>query len=517
MTVATSVVNGQLRSYRLDGDPLKVPGNARIYRVIGRKDVLYKEFGEPLAGAKEIRRIEELVSAGAEFGGAELSSSRGRIAWPRDAVIEEDEILGVITPYAGDEFYNAQIGKRLMPRHLTYLRTPEEGVPVEIRLRLMRQLAGVLALLEHADLVHGDVAAQNVLWKPAPRPSIFLIDCDGMHSDSVEGNDGSTEGWADPRKEEDVIASQDMLSDWFALALAVWRVTTLSMGTPEHGPDGVVLPPEIPRPFRSLLVRTFEDVMDPDPRPSPGEWVEALDEVLGSSRAQRGLNRLVPSPPTRPRAQRPSPPRARTPKTTPRPAPAVRARSTPRRRWPLKRILVSTLLLACLVVIGAPFLNAGSYPGQIRAEKAVAHWSRPLLRGGRVTADCPRDSSLHVGARYRCRVESRGGAVARVRVRVNRGGKLRRSINLFAFRQRALVRGLRADYRYLRRRGLDWGLKDVSCPRTVSANSGTRFQCAAKFTDGADGKIVGHMRSPRGYYSWREAGTDVAGLNSALR
>jgi hypothetical protein len=504
MTTAVAAVEGQFGSYRLDGEPLKVPGSARIYRIIGRKDVFYKELHEPLEGAGEIARIEDLVRVGAEFGKADLSSSRGRIAWPRDAVIAEGEVRGVVTSYAGDEFYNETIGKRLMPRYLSYLRTPEEGVPLEVRLRLMRQLAGVLALLEHVDLVHGDIAAQNVLWKPDPHASVFLIDCDGMHSDSVAGHDGSTDGWTDPRKKEKLISSQDMRSDWFALALAIWRVTTLTSETPEHGPDGVTLPPQTPRPFRRLFVRTFEDVMDPEPRPSPGEWVEALDEVLGSNQARRGLERLNPP---QPRAA-PRPPR-RVPTAKPRPAPATLPRRAAPRRRPRKRTLAFAAAIACLAVVGLSFLETGPSAAQVRAEKAVAGWTRSRLAVSRVEASCPR---------YVCGVETAAGGVAHVRVAVKRGGVTKRRLNLFAFRKRAFVRDFHAGYRYFRRNGLDYGLKEIACPQTVASKPGTRFQCSAQFTDGAEGKILGRMQGgTEGHYTWREAGTQLTGTNYALR
>jgi hypothetical protein len=512
MTVATAVIQGQFGSYRLDGGPLKVPGSARIYRIVGREDIFYKEFHEPLSGAGEIARIEELIKVGVEFGKADLSSSRGRVAWPRDALIEEGVVLGVVTNYAGAEFYNEPIGKRLMPRYLSHLRTPEEGVPLEVRLRLMRQLAGVLALLEHVDLVHGDLAAQNVLWKPDPHASIFLIDCDGMHSDSVSGNDGSTDGWTDPRKKEKLISSQDMRSDWFALALAIWRVTMLSSETPEHGQDGVTLPPGVPLPFRRLFVRTFEDVLNPDPRPSPREWVEALDEVLGSNEAQRGLERL--SPPQRrsaPRTQRRRP----SPKRRPAPAPPRSAMAT--KRWPRKRILAGAVVLACLAAVGVSFLDPGPSAAQVRAEKAVARWIRSRLAVRRVEASCPSDSSLHSGARYVCGVETVGGGVAHVRVAVGRGGVTRRRLNLFAFRKRAFVRDFHADYRYFRRNGLDYGLKEITCPQTIASKPGTQFRCSARFTDGAKGKILGRMQGGiEGHYTWREAGTQLTGTNYAL-
>jgi hypothetical protein len=520
VTVATREVKGGFDSYRVVGEPLEVPGSAGIYRVLNRSDVFYKELGIPLSGAEQIERIEELVRVGADLGEADLSSSRGRVAWPQDAVIEEGAIVGVITPYPGDEFYKDPIGDTLMPRHLTYLRRAEEGVAVEIRLRLLRQLAAVLALLEHVDLVHGDIAAQNVLWRLVPRPSIFLIDCDEMHSAAVEGSEGTTEGWADPRKEEGLIASHDMRSDWFALALAIWRVTTLGPGTPEHGPGGVILPPQIPAPFREPLVRTFKDVMDPDPRPSPDEWLNALDEVLGSSRARRGIARLAPAaPPTPPSLPSTRPRPKPRPRTNPRPQPPNRG-SAPhpqgrrKRRW--GRMVALAAILAILTVVAASFIDRGPSVQQVRAEKAAARWARSQLHVSHVEAICPADSSLHAGARYLCRVETRGGAVAHVHVAVRKGKAVKRHLHLIAFRKRAIVRDLHAGYRYFRQHGVDYGLKDVSCPQTVAARSGSRFECHVGFTDGAIGKIVGWMRTRPGFYFWREAGTDLTGLNDAV-
>jgi len=174
-------------------------------------------------------------------------------------------------------------------------------------------------------------------------------------------------------------------------------------------------------------------------------------------------------------------------------------------------------VLACLAVVGVSFLDSGPSAAQVRAEKAVARWTRSQLAVRRVEVSCPGDSSLHAGARYVCSAETGSGGVAHVRVAVKTGGVTRRHLNLFAFRKRAVVRDLRAGYRYLQRHGLDYGLEELSCPQTIAAKPGTRFQCSAKFTDGAEGEILGRMQGGRqGRYTWREDGTPVTATNYAL-
>ena len=512
----TDGLEGRYGSYWLRRGPLEFPaGRARIYEIDGHPDLYYKEFGEPRRGATELRRLGELVDTGHELAAARTSPSMERIAWPRDLIEKNQAAVGVVIPYAGDRFYRESRGEMRMPRALGYLRRPEDGVPVELRLTLMRQLAGVLALLEHANLVHGDISAQNVLWCPPPRPSIMLIDCDGMHDASIEGAPETTEGWADPRQEHGAIAAHDMCSDWFALALAIWRVAMQSRGAPEVD-GGRVKTGQLPRQLAALVERAFADPLDPGPRPCPQEWINALNSVLASQSARRRIERSAArrtlTEPRRGSANVRRRPAADAP--TPAAAPAAPV-SAPYRHFSAKRILVLPALLAMVLVLGVSFLGKHTGGGVGRAEAAVASLARALLRVRGTSATCPADSSFDPGTHYLCRVETRGGAVGRVRVQVGAGGGARRGLHLIAYRRRAVLRDIRARYRHLRPR-LGYGLRRASCPRTFSARPGTTFICPAAFTDGAHGKIAVHLHSRRGRFSWHEVGAGIGGRASAL-
>jgi hypothetical protein len=381
-----------------------------------------------------------------------------------------------------------------MPRNLNYLRLPREEIPPEVRFLLLRQLAAVLALLEYARLVHGDISAQNVLWHTDPEPSIFLIDCDGMHDIGEEGSRATTAGWTDPRKDAGEIESHDMRSDWLALALAVWRVTALEKGIPPRRPRGVELPPRIPADLRGPLHRSFDDMMDADARPAPGEWVNSLDAVLREATEVR-RRRPAPSPPE--------------PSSTPLPSGRRKRLLSPLRLL----ILVPLVTLAALIASG--FLEPESHLGQLHAQVATERWAQAHLPVSGLRATCPPGSSLHRGARYLCRVETGAGAVARVRVKVGPDGVVTRRLKIVAYRGRAFAVGLRRLYRRRHEQGLPYAIDRLHCPHTVSARPGTKFRCRAKFTDGVVGELrmVLHDRS----YSWREVGASPHGQSVALR
>jgi hypothetical protein len=498
VSVATRPVQGRFDAYTLSGEPLEVPGSARLYRILERPEILYKELGQPLLGDAEATRIRRLVEVGAAVAKDHSAGARKHLAWPLDEVIEEGAVVGVITPYAGDSYYRPAPGETLMPRNLNYLRLPKEEVPPEVRFVLLRQLARVLALLEYAKLVHGDISAQNVLWRTDPEPSIFLIDCDGMHDTGEEGSRATTDGWTDPRKEAAEIESHDMRSDWLALALAVWRVTALEKGIPPRTQSGVELPPGIPADLRGLLRRSFDDTMDADARPAPAEWAKSLDAVL---RETTEVRRRRPAP-------RPSP--SEQPST---PIPTGRRK---RLLSPL-RVLILVPFLALAALIASGFMEPESHPGQLHAQVATERWARTYMPVSGLRATCPPDSSLDRGARYLCRVENGAGAVAHVRVKVGPDGVVTRRLKIVAYRGRAFAADLRRLYRRRHENGLSYAIDHLHCPQTVSARPGTEFRCGARFTDGAVGelRVVLHDRS--GAYSWREVGASPHGQGVALR
>jgi hypothetical protein len=509
VTSSARTVTGRRGSYLVKAGPIDVPaGNARLFEIEDGSGLLYKEFKKPARGGAEVERIDTLVDIGTSISGNPSSPPAARrIAWPRDLVVKGKSVVGVVVPHVGDRFYRPEIEGIVMPRDLSYLRRDEEADDM-VRLRLMRQLAGMLGVLEHAELVHGDIAQSNLIWSPAPEESIVLVDCDGIHRASVAGSEAATPDWTDPRKKEGRIRAHDMQSDWFALALAIWRVL---------GRTREVLPPSdngrpelssgIPAPVRKLLERAFGDLLDPDARPAPREWAAALDSVLGVPRTAGAAH------PGNPQTIDPAAIYEHAKKLRRRRKAGEKGR---RRRWvSVPRVLFLTPLLAVALVLASGLLDPGP-PPRAQAQAAVADWARSRLETQGIAASCPRDSSLDPGAHYRCHVETAGGAVARVVVKVGEEGNVRRRIHVIAYRRRAFLTDIRNHYRHLRKSG-DYGLTLISCPQTFDAEPGLLVTCPAEFTDGVVNGITIRLKTRRGRYTWHEEDTSVGGQASAMR
>lgn len=535
MNVSNSVLEGQSDSYRI-AERLSLPGSARLFRVDGRPELLYKQFKVPRSGSAEIDRIEWLIEIGRDFAAAGGSRSTAEhIAWPRDLVVVGDEAVGVVIPYAGDRFFRPEIAGDRQPRDLGYLRRDgrDEGITTLVRLNLMRQLAEAMEVFEHAELVHGDISHLNLIWAPPPGEAVMLVDCDGIHSASSQGHGGATPNWTDPRKLAGEISAHDQDSDRFALSLAVWRVLSMASvrAWPPHKAGRLALSRSLPAPVRKLLERSFTDT-SATPRPLPSEWVKALDAALGSRRVQRRSGRSGVEPAALFRYDGDggssgetgswvyAPPESPKPRRARKIAPAESGgagsvSSGGKGRLNARRVVFFAALLALTTVLVKAGFDSGPSAAQRRAQTQVAKWAKSSLGVRGVSADCPGDSSLHAGAHYLCKVETHSGAVARVRVAIGAGGGISRRMRINAYRKRAVVVDIRARYRRLRQRG-GYGLKQISCPQTFSANPGTEFRCSARFTDGVKGPISVTLHSRRGGFSWNEVGQGVGGRGSAL-
>ena len=89
-------------------------------------------------------------------------------------------------------------------------------------------------------------------------------------------------GWKDPRLLDKVIPAHDKYSDWYALALAMYRGLLLTPGNlGEKKPDGSwpkpqAIPDDLDPAMADLLTRALADPLNAEARPRPGEWVQGL-------------------------------------------------------------------------------------------------------------------------------------------------------------------------------------------------------------------------------------------------
>jgi hypothetical protein len=502
-------------------EPLPIPiGRAKLFDVLGRPHLLYKEFAKPPRGEPEVERLESLVDDGRRcFKEGDSADGMRHIAWPRDFVLAGKTIVeGVLVPRAEERFFLPQEGTSLITRSLDHMRPGRQVMPARDRLTVMRQLAAAFDFLRERGLVHGDISQNNVLWCPPPRPAALLIDCDGLRDPTYRGGRG-TKYWRDPREELGEIDSPDMYSDWFVLALAIWRTAALHSRAPAREDGAIRLPQEFPLRLGELLRRALEDDRDVDARPTPDEWADALRAVSRSRRQCRELDVLAgltvakpQEPPpvepadsdrggTDPHAAFQSPmPQSSLPRRPP-PGPKV---PPPRRGRYLKalRALAAAMLLAAAGLLTvAWFAGSGQLTPEQRAELSLERWARHNLGPG-VEAACPSTSSLHAGARYSCKIESHTGAVARAWISIGSRRGIHRSLGIQRFRKRSIVNTLRSYYRRHARGGTP-GLTAISCPESIPALPSAHVTCRCTFSDGSVETVQVTLRSQRGQYVWR--------------
>ena len=305
------VVTGLHGSYEVSDDVLNTGGVGTIYRTTNPR-LVYKEY-RSVDKAPARPALDRLVLIGREIiVGRRVrlcTTPESSINWPLDVVADtEGQARGVVLPAIPPSLLN-EFGK---PRGLEFLIMRRAiPPPAGLRVFVLLRMAEILAYLDTHYLVHGDVSGKNLAWAAAPQLWVYLIDCDGMVGQtSALAHGVSTPGWTDPRLTDRLVPAHDHLSDWYALALAMYRGLLLVPGNLHNkNPDGTwPAPTEIPDQLDSriaaLLHRALDHPLDGPCRPSPAKWVQALIEVFlpegrYNAEALRRLDRLStdPAPP----------------------------------------------------------------------------------------------------------------------------------------------------------------------------------------------------------------------------
>ncbi len=331
-------VHGVYGAYQVLLPPISKGGVGSIYKTTTPAFV-YKEY-HSTAKAPSRHALDRLVRIGRDTVVSKRlpvgSNPVASVNWPVDIISDRSgRISGVILPAIPSALFN-EFGK---PRTLDFLimaraQPPQAGVRVPLLLRM----AEILAHLDAQSLVHGDINGKNLAWQGAPTPTMYLIDCDGIVGKSPPPPAGvQALGWTDPRVAEGLVPAHDHLSDWYALALAMYRGLLLVPGNITEKKSGSWpkpshIPPQLNPRVASLLHRALDNPLDAAGRPSPSTWVQTLLEVYvpGGNYDDRELRALdkvaTPSTPTKPKAKpkQPSvtPPNPVRQTPPPRPAPA---------------------------------------------------------------------------------------------------------------------------------------------------------------------------------------------------
>jgi hypothetical protein len=267
---------------------------------------VYKKYFVP-AKAPSLPHLDRLVSVGRDVlvrnGREPGDTPESSVNWPIDISLgRAGDVLGVLLPTIPPSLFN----EFDTVRGLEFLVMARGNPPsAKGRIALLLRMAEILNFVDSRGLVHGDINGKNLAWAISPMPVMYLIDCDGMVPQSPRPAEGvQAMGWADPRVIDGLIPAHDQYSDWYALALAMYRGLLLTPGKLDsRQPDGSwpkpkAIPADLDTAIARLLRRGLFDPLNPYSRPRPAEWVQGLVDAFleengrFNERATRKLDEL---------------------------------------------------------------------------------------------------------------------------------------------------------------------------------------------------------------------------------
>jgi hypothetical protein len=354
---------GQGKVYAVPARAAALPGTRAHTRLV------YKEYDPATRAALDLDVLEDMVGY-AEALVPDGESLGDRLAWPLALVERGGQVTGFLMRRVPDEFHfrlrlplRAEKIVLAQAQHLLnddrFLSDRQLPVHDKWRVEFLRDTAGAMDDLHRRGIVVGDLSPMNLLATFLARPSCFFIDCDAMRlgGRSVAGQVETT-GWEIPPGEALATAASD------AYKLALLAVRLVSGDQESRDPAKLA---SVSGSLADLARRGLST--DPGSRPTPADWVTALDGTVTTADTALPWERMPNVAPTaRPGTTQNHVPRPAVPPTPVRPPgraaaagaapPGVGAYgSRPYRR---RRLRLKHLLVAVALIVGAV-------------------WARPLL------------------------------------------------------------------------------------------------------------------------------------------
>lgn len=247
------------------------------------RERLYRQYTLPLTDAEELEWVGKAAEAGrAIVLAAEQSPNPVTvpISWPIDRVWQPDGLAGVVLPVIPPEF----LGPDGTPLTLDQLYSAEPPIGPEYRVAVAIRLCELFEALGQRELVHGDIAPQNLLWS---RSGVYLLGGDGLRSArAVPVRRPIADAWRDPRVHFGLVPGHDAFSDRLGVAMLVYRTLFRDGSAPALVDERWQKPSDLPSGLdpwlRSLFERAFDDPSATADRPIAGEWRAALNGAFGS-------------------------------------------------------------------------------------------------------------------------------------------------------------------------------------------------------------------------------------------
>jgi len=281
--MSTFDVRGRYGRYTVESVPVSKGGVGSIHRTTDPGWV-YKQYFDS-AKAPGLPQLDRLIGIGRDVlirdGRKPGETPESSVNWPVDVSVDaNDAVQGVILPAIPPSLFNEYDSVR----GLEFLVMARANPPsAKGRIALLLRMAEILNFIDSRRLVHGDINGKNLAWAMTPAPIMYLIDCDGMVAQDPPPDQGvQAMGWTDPRVIDHLIPAHDRYSDWYCLALAMYRGLLLTAGKLDskrpdgNWPEPKAIPADLDPAIAGLLRRGLCDPLDPAARPRPAEWVKGL-------------------------------------------------------------------------------------------------------------------------------------------------------------------------------------------------------------------------------------------------
>ncbi|WP_306205673.1 lipopolysaccharide kinase InaA family protein [Actinoplanes sp. RD1] len=266
-------------------------GSAVVFQLVGQLDLLYKRYTGTGTVSRSETHLAQLVAIGSAAGDPELSFLRRHFAWPRSVVIGRDgNVTGLLVPRVPPAFEAALVTNRVRVRDLNDLlfetRAARAGISPATRrqkLEMLSDLIEALDWLHRHDLVHEDLAAQNVLWRTEGGAGVLLLDCDSLRPLGRTADDPllTSVDWTDPRVLAGDVRRPDHASMIYGLGLLTARVLAdPDWRPPDNGREG--FPAD--RMSEALAAVVVDSVRPGLPRPSLVQWRKAVTVATATLR-----------------------------------------------------------------------------------------------------------------------------------------------------------------------------------------------------------------------------------------
>jgi hypothetical protein len=291
--------------------PLELLGNGgqgKVHAVRDRAGTAYKEYSAEALAQLDDAVLATMVRFPAGLPAADAARLAEHAAWPNAVVESGGRTSGFLMPRVPRPFHvpmrlpsgvKDTLGKvQLLLNDEDYLVRCDLAVDDRFRIDLLRDVAGTLEFFHRLGVVVGDLSPNNLCFSLGRGPRCYFLDCDAMRLHGATAlPQVETGDWEAPAGEPRGTAETDR----YKFALLCVRL----FAGDQSGRD----PSELRRagiPLHALATRGLG--ADPGRRPSPADWLVALDAARPRPAARAPRPGRTPAPGTpAPRTPAPAP------------------------------------------------------------------------------------------------------------------------------------------------------------------------------------------------------------------